>query len=183
MSTTKGLEAIASYIDQELVRLHGPNYGLLGLAEKKRLFEAGIEFNKRFDLKLLAHGVDAKSFYQAASIFSEGKLRHSSQQENYGWFGSPYTGLTGHWDFGKGLFVVREDKLRLNTNKSDGLTYSIPLEDVEAALFPDEVAEIVKYTFPSKEKIVKGYTKYALELECVNTVFDVDQKRRKDKLN
>lgn len=171
---------IANYIEQELVRLHGPRHGLLGHDERGRLFKAGREFNKRFSVKLMAHGVDSSDFYPTVAIFSQGRLIHSSWQENYGEFGSPYTGLTGHWDFGKGLFVVSQNKLLENRSNPTGqTTYSIPLEDIDAVLFPDEVAEVIRHTFPSKDGIIRGYTSYAQKIENVNTIFDIQKRRNK----
>ncbi|MBM3231855.1 hypothetical protein FJZ21_00555 [Candidatus Pacearchaeota archaeon] len=127
----------------------------------------------------MAHGVESTGFQTVAKIFIDGKLRHYKYQENYGELGIEYNGAVGHWDFGRGLFVVRRDKLSSSRNEARGEIYRVSLEDVEAAVFPTEVAEVVRYTFPSREKIVKGYGEYADELESLNQIFDIDKRRRK----
>ncbi len=179
MEKHNGSKEIAEYMHQELVRLHGPQYGLLGEDERNRLFQIGLEFNKRFGVKLLAHGVDSTSLQNVAQIFLDGKLRHYLYQENYGELGVPYRGVVGHWDFGKGLFVARRDKILANRERATGADYSVPLEDIEAVVFPTEVANMVKQTFPSKERIVKGYAEYARQLETQNMIFDIDQRRKR----
>lgn len=178
MVDPNGSKLVADYIHQELVRLHGPRYSLLGQEERERLFKAGVEYNNRFPVKLIAHGVDSIGFQTLAKIFFDGKLKHYTQQENYGALGVPYTGMTGHWDNGLGLFVATRDKVVANKDIARGSIYSVPLEDVEAVVFPTEVAEVVRHTFPSRAQLVKGYTEYANDLEIQNMIFDLDHKRK-----
>lgn len=175
-----GSKVIADYMHQELVRLHGERYGLLGQEERQRLFGAGIEFNKRFPVKLLAHGVDSTRFQTLTKIFLDGRLRHQLWRENYGELGVPYNGIVGHWDFGQGLFVAGADKLAMNIDKATGRSYNVPLEDIDAIVFPTEVAEVVRHTFPSREGLVKGYTEYAAELESLSMIFDLDHRKKRN---
>lgn len=178
MTEHNGSKVIADYMHQELVRLHGPQYGLLGSEERQRLFTAGVEFNKRFPVKLLAHGADSTGLQTVAKVFLDGKLKHYAGHENYGNLGLGYNGMLGHWDFGVGLFVGCADKISANRMRFTGI-YSVPLDDIEAVVFPTEVANVVRHTFPSRDKLVKGYAQYAADLETQNMIFDIDQRRKR----